>query len=178
MIIRLAVLTEKISRFICLIGLAGLIGLAFATVADVLMRFLFNSPIVGVRDTASLFVAVAISCAFPICLVERRHITIKFLSKILGTKGNANLEIFGHLITLIIFALMAWRLWLYTDQLVLENETTKVLGWPIAPWWRGMTIIIAYCVPVQLVVFLQSVQTSIFLKRGPSEVDPEGTSGN
>ena len=177
MIIRLAVITEKISRLICLVGLASIIGLAFATVADVLMRWLFNSPIVGVRDTASLFVAVAISCSFPICLVERRHITIKFLSKILKSRGNSNLEMFGHFITLLLFAVIAWRLWLYADQLVMENETTKVLGWPIAPWWRGMTLIIGFCVPVQLIVLLQSIRMSIFLKRIPSGVEPEGASG-
>jgi hypothetical protein len=47
-------------------------------------------------------------------------------------------------------------LWLYTGQLAVEKETTLVLGWPVAPWWRGLSVIMAFCVPVQLLVLLQS----------------------
>ncbi len=155
---RLAKQTERISRLFCLVGLAALIGLAFATVADVLMRWLFNAPITGVRDTASLFVAVVIACAFPISLIKKAHIVIGFIRNLLGHRGKIAVTVFGHLITLLIFSLIAWQLWLYTDQLAVEKETTLVLGWPIAPWWRGLSIIMVFCVPVQLVVLFQSLR--------------------
>ena len=152
----LAKQTERISRLFCLVGLAGLIGLAFATVADVLMRWLFNAPITGVRDTASLFVAVVIACAFPISLIKRAHIVIGFIRNLLGPGAKIAVTVFGHLVSLLIFALIAWQLWIYTDQLAVEKETTFVLGWPVAPWWRGLSIIMAFCVPVQLLVLFQS----------------------
>lgn len=155
MIARLTTLTDWLARLISLIGLAGLIALAFAIVADVVLRWLFNSPITGVRDSASLFVAVVIASSLPIGCLKRAHITIRFLGNFLGSKIKMCFEIFGNLIMMVVFALIAWQLWLYTDQLVLEKETTSVLGWPVAPWWRGITIIVAYCVPVQLVVLLQ-----------------------
>lgn len=158
MIDRLTKQTERISRLFCLVGLAGLIGLAFATVADVVMRWLFNAPITGVRDTASLFVAVVIACAFPISLVKKAHIVIGFIRNLLGDRVKIAVTVFGHLVSLLIFVLIAWQLWLYTDQLAVEKETTLVLGWPVAPWWRGLSIIMAFCVPVQLVVLFQSLR--------------------
>jgi TRAP-type C4-dicarboxylate transport system permease small subunit len=142
--------------------LAALLALAFAIVLDVLLRWLFNSPITGVRDAASLFVAVVIASSLPICIAERRHITIRFLGKLLKSRWDAAFETFGNLATLVIFALMAWQLWLYADYLAAEKETTMVLGWPVSPWWRGVSIIVAFCVPVQVIVFLQSIKLALF----------------
>lgn len=173
MIDRLAQKTERISRLFFLIGLAGLIGLAFATVADVLMRWLFNAPITGVRDTASLFVAVVIACAFPISLIKKAHIVIGFIRNLLGHRVKIAVTVFGHLVTLLIFVLIAWQLWLYTDQLAVEKETTLVLGWPVAPWWRGLSIIMAFCVPVQLVVLLQSFRFRSSDRDREIGIDPE-----
>ena len=50
----------RIARVIALIGLAGLLLLASATVLDVLLRWIFNSPIVGLNDTHSLLTAIII----------------------------------------------------------------------------------------------------------------------
>jgi TRAP-type C4-dicarboxylate transport system permease small subunit len=153
----LEALSYQCSRWIAFLGLASLLILAFAIVTDVACRWLFNAPITGVRDAASLFVAVAIASSMPACISERRHIAARFLGKLLGTGGNTALEIFGNLLTLIIFMIMAWQVWLYADQSALDNETTAILGWPLSPWWRGVSIIIAVCVPVQLIAFLQLI---------------------
>ena len=77
-------LVGKISRAVSLIGLAGLLALAFATVLDVLLRWLMSKPITGVRDLSSLFVAVVIAASFPICIAEQKNITIRFLGTALG----------------------------------------------------------------------------------------------
>lgn len=170
---RLEILTLSGARILALVGLAGLLILAFATVTDALLRWLFNAPITGVRDAAALFVAAAISCSMPICIAERQHITIRFFGMQLGLKGEAALEAFGNLITLAVFAIMAWQLWLYADHLAAEKETTMVLGWPVAPWWRGVSIVAAFCVPVQILVLLQSLRWAVFGRRSPPAEEPE-----
>jgi TRAP-type C4-dicarboxylate transport system permease small subunit len=168
---RLETLTFSGARLLALVGLAGLLILAFATVTDALLRWLFNAPITGVRDAAALFVAAAISCSMPICIAERQHITIRFIGMQLGRRGEAALEAFGNLATLVIFALMAWQLWLYANHLSAENETTMVLAWPVAPWWRGVSMVAAFCVPVQVVVLLQSLRWALFGRRLSTEND-------
>lgn len=172
---QLEILTFRGARFLALVGLVGLLILAFATVTDALLRWLFNAPITGVRDAAALFVAAAISCSMPICIAERQHITIRFFGMQLGRRGEAALEAFGNLVTLVVFAIMAWQLWLYANHLSAENETTMVLGWPLAPWWRGVSIVAAFCVPVQVFVFLQSLRWALFGRRLPTAEDPKSS---
>ena len=156
---RLEILTHRGARWVALLGLAGLLALAFATILDVFLRWLFNAPITGVRDAASLFVAIVISCALPTCMAERRNITIRFLGKITSRKWGDILEVFGNLFTLIIFALIAWQVWLYANELGAQKEVTMVLGWPLSPWWRGVSIILALCVPIQIMVILGFIKS-------------------
>ena len=153
-----------LTRSIALIGLALLLVLASATVLDVLLRWLFNSPIVGLGDTYSLFMALILASCFPLCIYKRGNVTIRFLGNIFGPRVKNILDAFGNFVTLIIFSLMAWQFWLYTNQITLDGETTWVLSWPVSPWWRVVTILIIICVPVTLVTFIQYVKAALRMK--------------
>ena len=50
---------RQVTRWVAMIGLARLVGLTLATIPDVLMRWLFNSPIEGVHDLYKLVIAGA-----------------------------------------------------------------------------------------------------------------------
>lgn len=159
---------KRVSRMVALIGLFGMILLASATVLDVLLRWLFNSPITGVRDASSLFNAVIIASCFSLSIAERKDITIRFLGSALGAKGGNILEAFGNLITMAIFTVITWQLWVYTDELAQVGEMTMVLNWPLHPWWRIVSVLIGACVPVQAVMFLQSIRAVFFSKKTTS----------
>ena len=151
----------RISRVIALIGLAGMLTLAVATVCDVLARWLFSAPISGVRDLSQLFTAVIIASCFALCIAEKNNITIRFVGSALKPRGRYSLEAFGNLITMLVFAAMAWRMWAYANELAIDGETTMVLGWPFSPWWRIVSVLFGICVPVQLVIFIQSLGWAI-----------------
>ncbi len=129
---------------------------------DVLLRWLFNSPITGVRDASSLFTAVIIASCFALCIAERKDITIRFLGDFFGARGGSILEAFGNLVTMAIFTVITWQLWVYTNELAQVGEMTMVLNWPLHPWWRIVSILIGACVPVQAVMFLQSAKAAFF----------------
>ena len=162
---RITSLTTRVSRAIALIGLAGLLVLALATVLDVLLRWVFNSPIVGLNDTYAMFAAVVIASSFPLCIAQRGNITIRFLGKILGSRMSNLFETFGNLVTSGIFVLMAWQLWLYADQLQADGETTWILQWPVSPWWRVITILVVVNVPVALIMAITSFREVIKRRR-------------
>ena len=163
---------SRVTRVIALIGLVGLLALASATVLDVLLRWIFNSPIVGLNDTHSLFTALIIASCFPLCIHRRGNITIRFVGNILGARVNYILEAFGNLVSFIIFALMGWQLWLYTDKLVRDGETTWVLNWPVSPWWRITTILIFICVPVALLMFIRDSRSALGKNGASDQFEP------
>jgi TRAP-type C4-dicarboxylate transport system permease small subunit len=138
----------------------GLLSVAFAIALDAALRSIFASPITGVRDAGALFISVVIAASFSACIAERSNITIRFLGSALGGRWQEYLDVFGNLVTAAFFGLMARQIWLHANELALNNDTTIVLGWPLAPWWRVVSILIAFCVPTQIVVIYQICKRS------------------
>ena len=151
--------TSQLTRIISLIGLVGLLSLASATVIDILLRWLFNSPIFGLNDLYSLFMSIIIASCFPLCIYNRSNITIRFLGNFLGERPKAILDVFGAIITLIIFFILGWQFWLYTNRLSQYGDKTWILNWHISPWTRVVTLIIFICVPVATVTTIQYIKS-------------------
>ena len=153
---RLESVVTRSSQLIALIGLAGLLILACLIVTEVLLRWLVNFPVLGIADVSSLIIGVAIAACMPLVFAERRSISVKMLGNALGQRANCLFEAFGSLIAMIIFILITWQLWIYTNNVGINRETTWVVSWRIAPWYRVVTVLFGLCVPVQaLTVFSQ-----------------------
>ena len=166
---KLETIATHLSRIIALIGLAGLLVIAGATVLDVLLRWIFNSPIIGLRDSYSLFISVIIASSFALCIAERNNITIRFLGNVLGPRASKSLDAFGNGVSLIFFIALSWQVWKFANQIEIDHETTWALNWPVAPWWRIVSLLIILCIPVQAVVFLQFAKSAIKWKRLSNE---------
>ena len=54
--------------------------------------------------------------------------------------------------------MIAWKTWGYANNLEVNNETTWMLGWPVAPWWRIIVGLVAFSVLVLIVVFLRDLK--------------------
>lgn len=150
------------ARWIALIGALAIMAMAGAVVVDVLMRWLFNAPIIGVDDLGRYNLAVIVASFFPLCLVGGHFVTIRFVGKALGQRRALWLEVFGAVATLFVFALFAWQFFRFTlYDVTLTGLATPVLELPQAPWWWVVTAIIVLCVPVQAVVLVEAVLRAI-----------------
>ena len=141
------------TRWAAFIGLFFLLLAAAVTVADVLMRWLFNAPIDGWDDLSHLVIAVVIVSCFPAGLLQGHNITIRFLGAACGRRASNWLEMFGALLTLIFFFFVAWQFVVMTVDLHETNDTTMTVNIITWPWWTVATLVVIFCVPVQAVVF-------------------------
>jgi len=152
------------THWTALIGAVAIMIVAVTICADVLLRWLFNAPILGVDDLGQFNLAVIVSCFFPMCLVGGHNITVRFLGKSLGTRASLWLEVFGHVCTLLIFVLFAWQFFRFTlYDVTLTGLSTTVLQVPQAPWWWVSTALMWVCVPLQAIVLFESVLRAIRL---------------
>lgn len=143
--------------WVALIGAAAIMLMAAAIVIDVVMRWLFNAPILGVDDLGKYNLAVIVASFFPLCLVGGHFVTIRFVGKALGPLRALWLEAFGNFMTLLVFGLLAWQFFRFTlYDVTLTGLATPVLEIPQAPWWWVVTAIILICVPIQMIVLLES----------------------
>jgi TRAP-type mannitol/chloroaromatic compound transport system permease small subunit len=140
------------TRWAAFLGFFLLLISAAVTVTDALMRGFLNAPLHGWADMSQLVYAIVIVACFPAGLLQGHNITIRFLGSGLGARATYWLEVFGALMTLFFFVLVAWQFVVMTDDLRTTHDSTmtiKIITWP---WWTVATLIIMVCVPIQAVV--------------------------
>jgi TRAP-type C4-dicarboxylate transport system permease small subunit len=173
-------LLSRWTNWIALVGAGGIMLLACAVVVDVVMRVVFNAPILGVDDLGKLILALIVSSFFPVGLAGGHFVTIRFLGKFLGSRGGSWLEVCGGIGTLFVFTLLAWQFFRFTlFDVTLTGLGTVVLELPQAPWWWAVTLIIIACVPIQCIVLIDSVIRAVNGRPPAYEtrVDTEATTG-
>src|SRR3954471_7853432 len=107
--------------------------IAFTTIADVVMRWLFNAPIAGMGEATSMALAVAVSACLPAGAAQGVNITVDLVSGKLSPRGLARVQLVGQVFLLVFYALLAWRIGEYARSLQARNAVTVYLGIPMAP---------------------------------------------
>ncbi len=141
--------------------------IALAVCFDVIMRWLFNSPVLWVADLNRYNYAVAIAAFFPLCMAGKRFIVVRALGGAFGPKVSNGLEVFGDFCTLLVFTAIAWQFYRYTQEVWSNGLTSFLLRVPQAPWWTVTTAIIGFCLVVQVAVLIRSI---IAARRGETVV--------
>jgi TRAP-type C4-dicarboxylate transport system permease small subunit len=140
------------ARFASLVGMIVLAGFVLMTNVDVVMRWLFNTPLNYIADVAPLIVAIVVAALFPFAITARYHVTIQLLGSLLGRRIQPWLEVFAALVSVVFFALVAWQIILFTIDLHVRGQTTWVMQIPSAPWWVVASFFMVLCVFAQLIV--------------------------
>jgi TRAP-type C4-dicarboxylate transport system permease small subunit len=144
--------STALSRSIAVVGLIGLITVTLVIIADVLLRWLFSAPIDGLNEVLHLIYAIIMTSFFPTALIDKSHITIRFVGNWLGPKVSNALDAFGEFMTFLFFVVVGWQFIVLTGEFFTTNEVTWVLAWPVAPWWGVATFLLLLCIPVQAVL--------------------------
>jgi TRAP-type C4-dicarboxylate transport system permease small subunit len=139
------------TRALSVLGLVGLMALAFITLANGLLRWAINHPIAGVVDVGALAIAIAVSCCIPVSMMERSHIGFRLVSSLNPAVGRL-LDVFADFAVAIVLGLTAWQFWVYAGELVLTGESTYVLKIPAAPFWYISDAVFWIAAAVQCVV--------------------------
>lgn len=124
------------------LAVAGLLGLAMLTTADVLLRFLFGSPIRGLTDITALAAALLLSGCLPHVVASQSNITVRLVGRTLGPLGFRVLEVFGALVITLAFAVMAWQCAAFAFDTWRSGDVMPTLRWPVWPWWGGVALML------------------------------------
>lgn len=113
----------------------AIIAMMLVTVADVLMRYLFNNPVRGTYDfTESMlvvFVFHGIACSF----LARSNIVIDLVDQFANTRLRSILSIFGDAFSFVALSVIAYAAWKPAMQALGQDETKLQLGLPIWVLW-------------------------------------------
>lgn len=139
------------------VGLVGLLLLGVVTMADVALRWFFSSPIYGMSDLVELVTPAIVASCLPAAFAARQNITIRFLGRALGARAGQAVELVGQAVALLIVTLIVWEISKYTANMIRFNQVTWLLKVPVWPTWVLTTVLLAACLPIQLLVVWETL---------------------
>ena len=134
---------------------------AAATVADVLLRWLAGTGVLGLNEITSLVFAVAIAACLPAGTAGGVHLKIDIFARWITGRLAAWLDVFGALLLLIFFALLSQRMLVFAGTLYSQSRTTVLLGLPMAPFIFVVVLLLTVSALVQAVIAINKVRQAI-----------------
>jgi TRAP-type C4-dicarboxylate transport system permease small subunit len=113
-----------ISKVFNAIGVSILLVMMVLTAADILLRYLFNSPIEGVYEAIELMMAVVFCYGIAYTQRQKGHVSVNLFTSRLSKKKQAVMKTFVSAISLVLFALITWQSFLKAKVAFVSGETT------------------------------------------------------
>jgi len=130
------------------VGLVALVLMMLITTLDVIGTKVFLSPIFGSIDIMMLAQLVAMAFAAASTLIIGRHIQVEFFVPLLPKRVLAFMDCVVRFLGLVLFALIAWQLFIYGHDLQTWKEVSPTVRIPLHPFAYAAAFA---CVPVCLI---------------------------
>ena len=142
-----------VSEKLKMVGAIFLFGMALLTCLDVVGR-IFKHPIFGTVELVSFMGAIAIACSLPFTHQEKGHIGVELFIRKLPRKTRHIIELCTELLSLILFSLVAWRMFHFS----ISSKESGVLSMNLQlPEYAIIFILACGCV-----IFTLTIINSIF----------------
>jgi C4-dicarboxylate transporter DctM subunit len=120
-------LCTDISERIAFLGMLGMLCVAFGTVLDVLMRWVFNHPIAGLNEMVEMGTAVSVSATFPAGVMRRVNLNIELLTARISPATKGWLPVIGDVSLIIIFFMLGWQMTVFAIDAEEKGAMTTYL---------------------------------------------------
>ena len=97
------------TRFLAYAAGAALLWLMLLTVVAVVMRYVFNAPILGAQDISELSLAVVVFLGIPYCGWTGGHVAVDLISTVVGEHRLRYTDTLMRLLGAALFAVVAWQ---------------------------------------------------------------------
>jgi len=125
-------ITRQLSNLMNYLSAVCVMAMMLLTCADVLLR-LFKHPILGTYELVGLLGALTIALAIPATTLNKGHVAVEFVVEKLPFKARKVCTVITTLLSISLFALIAWQSFLYANILRSTGEVTLSLQMPFYP---------------------------------------------
>lgn len=141
----------RLSSWFEWIGIAALVLMIVITFIDVIGAKLFVWRLPGALDIVMVSQAVAIAFVAAMVLILGRHVQVTFVVDRMPKRTQAGIESFVHLLSLGLFILIIWRLFVFGHYMQTGGEGTGTIRIPLYPFGYGMAVaLIPFCFSIVL----------------------------
>lgn len=126
-------LIESVCKFFAVCAGIVLTAMAGMSIASIVGRTFFSSPIVGDYELVQAMCAIAVSMSLPYTHWIRGHVIVDFFTAHTSPKFNAFLDLLANLILALFAGVITWRVWKGLRELKDSMEASMLLDIPT--WW-------------------------------------------
>lgn len=126
---------ERIFRTLALIGGCGLLLLLALTVAAVVMRKVFGSPLIGIFDISQVTLIVIVFSGMAYCGITRGHVAVDLFNDLFPSRVQKLLNVVVNLVTAALLGFMAWITVIRAFDAREINEATMMIFIPHFPFF-------------------------------------------
>ena len=138
------------------IGAICLAGMMLLTCVDVIGRA-FGYPIFGSVEIVGFMATLAVVMAMPYTHQVQGHIGVEIIVRLFSEKTQTIIEICTGILSLILFAIVTWRMTVYADTMEKSGEVSMNLELP-EHWVIYVT---AFCLLVFTLIIFRDLLTNI-----------------
>lgn len=121
---------DKFSNLLKFIGAVALTCMMLLTVVDVIGRF-FKHPIFGSVELVGFLATIIVATALPYTYKVDGHVGVEILVRLLSKKTQLIIDLFTRTLTLALFCLITWQMFLYAADIHETGEVSMNLEFPI-----------------------------------------------
>jgi len=144
---------DKFSGILKFIGAVAITAMMLLTVVDVIGRF-FKYPIFGSVELVGFLATIIVAAALPYTYKMDGHVGVEILVRLLSEKTQLIIDLFTRTLSLILFSIVAWQMFLYAADIQKTGEVSMNLEFPI--------YYIVYLLAFGLVIFSITILEMIF----------------
>lgn len=153
-----------VSRALAWIAGFALVAMMLFTVADMVLRAL-GQPVAGSYEVIGWLSASAVALALGYTQLHRGHVSIVLLKDHLGARTEAVIDLLMSLLSLLLFAAVAWYVARYARVLQTTGSLSETLKAIVYPWVYVVAAGSAGLALALLIDFLRSVGRLLALPR-------------
>ena len=143
-------ITMILVRLMAFMACLGAMTMIVATCLDVVLRRL-GHPLLGVVDIVQLAACVAGICALPYTTATKGHVAVEFFFQRLPKRAQGILDGITRGMIALMFALLAWRCWIYGLYMLNKGIGTMTLKLPMfwVMWLMSFSFVVVVLVKIQ-----------------------------
>jgi TRAP-type C4-dicarboxylate transport system permease small subunit len=122
------------TKWMVLVGSMVLFLMMIITVVDVGGRYIFFRPLKGAYELVGALLVFVVSWGLAYCEMEKAHIAIDLVTRLLSPRKRAIAYCFSQVISLGIFSIITWQFLVQgIRDYGVQGESTAMLGIPLPP---------------------------------------------
>jgi TRAP-type C4-dicarboxylate transport system permease small subunit len=153
----LARAAKVISGILISIGATVLALMMFITALDVVLRYLFNSPLPGAFELVEYMMAVVVPFCIVYCAERKGHVAVELILEKFPKRFQVVVEALMTFVALLFAIVIAWQNFLYIGEVYDSHLTSSVLLIPTYPFVIPVALGISAFALLQLVHLLEII---------------------